>query len=641
MDAESLTGFSWIFTTFSGIVEQLIIATSPLMLAIGRATGSLFVSGGAIMLILILIGVLGQNTMRQGVLSGGLILLAIGWGLQPQKLTLPSGTVVDSVNLTAHGTTIALSIQSIFSNAIQRSLDERFNDAGQFLPAQSVTDSAVERTASQFANTDLARLIRDYNAQCNPSPEMFKKSEDAVPIEAYHAIGLMGGGGLGIPDTDTGLMAQLSKAWEIRFSPSQWMSVLDLNTIQARRAAGVAALKAKNDLFVSQSPYKLPTKGYWLGTYRGEEGSTPSYLSIDDAPEAVAAAMVERVHAWQESEGKAASQGFSPGNCFEAYLVAQFGAEQAYQALVETGSKASDGQLASTTSGVVGAARALQRTVNRSLNDGKTDTSWWSNMASGSVAGIQMIKSISDYIDLYTLLPMFVAACAALLWLVLTTMPIFLIMALVRGITSLTNWISLLIFPVLLVIMVQLVTVAASISIGSVAVSQAAAVAGWQGNTADLDLLRGSLLLVFALLLPASAFMAMKITGVVAGPLGAAAQNAATTIPEAASVVTGLAMRAISRGWSASTEGDKKQPASGPSGGGDGGGATQANQRTNQKIRIAQEASSGVGQASTGGAAARASIPPLVPGVAANEGRFSMGRTPRSQKPRRPPQNDD
>lgn len=639
MDAESLRNFDWIFSTFSGVVEQLIVATSPLMIAIGHATASLFVSGAAIMLIMVMIGVLGQNTMRQGVLSGALVLLAVGWGLQPQKLTLPSGTVVDSVNLTAHGATLAFSIQKIFSTAMQRALDERFSDAGQFLPAQSVTDSAVERTASQFANTDLARLIRDYNAQCNPSPEMFKKAQDAVPIEAYHAVGLMGGGGLGMPDSDIGLMAQLSKAWHIRFTPYQWLDVLDLNTIQRRRAAGIAALKEKNDPFVSQSPYKLPTKGYWLGAYRGEEGTTPDYLSIGDAPGALASAMEKQAQAWKESEGKATAQGFSPSNCYEAYQVAQLGAEQAYNALVETGSKASDGQSANTNSGVVGAARALQRTINRSLNDGKAESSLWSDLVSGSVTGLQLIKSLSSYIDLYTLLPLYVAGCAALLWLVLTTMPIYLMMALIRGITSLTNWLSLLVFPVLLVIMAQLVTVAASISIGSVAVTQAAAVAGWQGASADQDLVRGSLLLVFALILPVSAFMAMKITGVVVGPLGAAAQNAATTIPEAASVVAGIAMRVISRGWSAAMESDNKHPG-GPSGGGDGGGGSVADQGTQQKVRTAQEVSSGGGWSSTGNTSARSSIPPLVPGVAANEGRFSTGRTPRSQK-RRPKKNDD
>ncbi|MBN0245668.1 hypothetical protein JTL47_36685, partial [Pseudomonas aeruginosa] len=61
---------------------------------------------------------------------------------------------------------------------------------------------------------------------------------------------------------------------------------------------------------------------------------------------------------------------------------------------------------------------------------------------------MQLIKSMSSYIDLYTLIPLYVAGCAALLWLVLTTMPIYLMMALIRGITSLTNWLSLLVFPV-------------------------------------------------------------------------------------------------------------------------------------------------------------------------------------------------
>ncbi|HBN8269486.1 TPA: hypothetical protein L3684_006666, partial [Pseudomonas aeruginosa] len=272
MNANDLAGFAWIFGTFPGVVEQLVVSTSPLMVALSNATGRLLPGAGAVLLILIVLKVSNGRAMLQSVIGGFLVALVIIWGLQPAKLTLPSGTTVDSVNLTAHSATVALSIQQILASALQGSLSERFNKAGEFLPAQSVTAAAVERAASQFGNTDLARLIRDYNAQCNPDAGVFKETQNSTPIEAYHAIGLMGGGGLGIPEAEVSRMAQLSKAWDIFSTPAKWMegpgAVLDLQAVRSRRSAGIEALKEKKQPFVSASPYKLPTKGYWLGIYR-------------------------------------------------------------------------------------------------------------------------------------------------------------------------------------------------------------------------------------------------------------------------------------------------------------------------------------------------------------------------------------
>ncbi|WP_193778183.1 hypothetical protein [Pseudomonas aeruginosa] len=185
MNANDLAGFAWIFGTFPGVVEQLVVSTSPLMVALSNATGRLLPGAGAVLLILIVLKVSNGRAMLQSVIGGFLVALVIIWGLQPAKLTLPSGTTVDSVNLTAHSATVALSIQQILASALQGSLSERFNKAGEFLPAQSVTAAAVERAASQFGNTDLARLIRDYNAQCNPDAGVFKETQNSTPIEAY------------------------------------------------------------------------------------------------------------------------------------------------------------------------------------------------------------------------------------------------------------------------------------------------------------------------------------------------------------------------------------------------------------------------------------------------------------------------
>lgn len=150
MDAKDLAGFAWVFNTFPGVVEQLVVSTSPLMVALSKATGGQFRSAGGVLLILIVLKIANGRAMLQSVIGGLLVALVFIWGLQPAKLTLPSGTTVDSVNLTAHSATVALSIQQILAGALQSSLSERFNKAGEFLPAQSVTSAAVERAASQF-----------------------------------------------------------------------------------------------------------------------------------------------------------------------------------------------------------------------------------------------------------------------------------------------------------------------------------------------------------------------------------------------------------------------------------------------------------------------------------------------------------
>ncbi|MDE9749662.1 hypothetical protein [Pseudomonas aeruginosa] len=644
MDANDLAGFAWIFGTFPGVVEQLVVSTSPLMVALSNATGNYLQSGVVILLAISLFRVLGGSATRQSAIAALMVALVIIWGLQPHKLTLPSGTTVDSVNLTAHSATVALSIQQILAGALQSSLSERFNKAGEFLPAQSVTSAAVERAASQFGNTDLARLIRDYNAQCNPDAGVFKETQNSPPIEAYHAIGLMGGGGLGIPEAEVSRMAQLSKAWDIFSTPAKWMegpgAVLDLQAVRSRRSAGIEALKEKKQPFVSASPYKLPTKGYWLGVYRGEEGSTPEYLKVGDAPNGLAATLEKNVQAWKEGEDKSATQGYSPSSCLEAYQTAQFAAEQAYGALIETGKKATGGQRADTDSGAIGAALAWQRTVNRALNDGESATSPGTTLASGSVATLQLLKSLGEQIDLYTLVPMYVAGCAALLWLVLTCMPLFLIMALIRGPVSLTNWLSLVMLPVLLVVVAQLVVVAASIVIGSVAISQAAAAAGWQGNTADLDITRGGLLGVFGLLLTVSGFIVMKLTGVGLGAIGSAAQNSTATLSEVAGTIGRQVMGMVSEARADAKADDRVQRRSGQrngGGGGNGGGGPLGDYTALNKVRSSQEVSHSF---ASPGSHSRSSLPALVPRTAANNDRFAQGRTPRSHKPKRSPKED-
>src|SRR5690606_22072326 len=93
--------------------------------------------------------------------------------------------------------------RSIFDPAMSR-----YTVAGTIVPAQSAIDDIVGRSADVFAGSDLAQLIRDYNASCVPHTNNLAGPERATRVEALHAIGLLGGGGLGIPDEEVSLIAQ-------------------------------------------------------------------------------------------------------------------------------------------------------------------------------------------------------------------------------------------------------------------------------------------------------------------------------------------------------------------------------------------------------------------------------------------------
>lgn len=105
----------------------------------------------------------------------------------------------------------------------------------------------------------------------------------------------------------------------------------------------------------------------------------------------------------------------------------------------------------------------------------------------------------------------------------------------------LTNWLSLLMLPVISVMTAQMITVAVSQTVAAVAVAQAGAASGWSGVGADYDGLRGLMSAIAAVSLGISTWITSSMLGVSLGGLAGSLSGAVAT----ASDVGRLSMKAV------------------------------------------------------------------------------------------------
>lgn len=549
------TKFGWLYDVWSDALLSLIIATEPLFHSMTLASGTLVPAAAFVWLSLLLIRLADVGLVRG--LAGGALIFAIAViGTRPTVYEAPGRAPVTINQLQKIGLSLVINAQQIFNNALSKAVAAN-SIQGTILPAEAATRDAVERAAGAFAGSDLARLIRDYNAQCGPDPAALASPEHAARRDAYHAIGLLGGGGLGIPQERVGLLSQIRDAASAGFwalSGPVW-SVMGLShltraqdsaAIASRREAGVEALRAADRGFKAPGGgYSLPTKSAWLGTYAGQPDATSEFLRADAAPGSLSQQLQENAAAWRESEGRGAVIGLAPADCVQAYQLAQWGAEQAFLALEETGAAPTTGQRSSAESGTVGAALAWQRTLQRAFNGGDVDGGSATGYAAGALAGLQMLKNVWDWLDLNTLLPAYVGGMAVLTWLVLLAAPIAILLSVVRGFQVLLSWCSLILFPLCCVVIAQLLSVGVAFATAAISSQQAAVASGWLGGGADLDVLRGVLGMAAAVFLAATTWLAGQWTGVSLGGLAGSAGGAVASVTMAGNVAAGAARWAM------------------------------------------------------------------------------------------------
>ncbi|MGX0954489.1 hypothetical protein AB7M18_000617 [Pseudomonas viridiflava] len=549
--AEDFAGFNWVFGLWENVALTILTATEPLFIALNETSNALIIAVGFGWLFLVALRV-GEGAART-FLSGIIIFLALAYGMRPVSVILPSGATVRLVEAQAVPLNFVMTIHKIYREAFDQVLSDQ-TVAGTIVPAQAAIDNMVGRSADVFAGSDLARLIRDYNASCAPGPAELAGPEHAAKIEALQAIGLLGGGGLGIPEEDVGVIAQaraaLGGAWTYAFGSAEknggWGAyllgggaaraslehVLDQRAIRSRREAGIQALASAGPFMGDR--YALPTQAHWSAKLAGQSEATPSYLPISNMP-------------GQQSAVIGDGQGvmFRPTSCLEAYKIAQMGAEQAYRALRDSGEVIAGGQRVSAEVGAVSTASAWQRFMARSLEKTTGLSREGSEVAGGFLAAAQMWKNFGGWLDLQTLLPGYVIMSAWLFWIVLLLAPFFLMLAPLRGGRMLSNWLALLMLPVISVMVAQLITVAISQTMAAVAVAQAGAASGWSGIGADFDGLRGLMSAIAAVLLSLATWVTSSMLGVSLGGLAGSLSGAVATASDAgrmAMKVAGFAM---------------------------------------------------------------------------------------------------
>ncbi|HCE5740206.1 TPA: hypothetical protein NHK44_005872 [Pseudomonas aeruginosa] len=551
--AENFAGFNWVFSLWDSQVLTLIAATEPLF-TVFRVFSTELISMVGVAWLLLMAWKVGEGFGRV-FLGGILIFIFVAYGMRPTVVQLPSGATVQMVEMQAIPLRTVMAMHQIFRGLIDRAMSAH-TSAGTIVPAQAAIDDIVGRSADVFAGSDLAQLIRDYNASCVPHTNNLVGAERATKIEALHAIGLLGGGGLGIPDEEVGLIAQartaFDGAWTFVFGSAEenggWGAyllgggaartglerVLDQRAMQSRREEGLRMIEHVGPFMGGR--YKLPVQDFWAAKFSGKTDAHPTYLSISQIPSqqrtVVAPVEFDEFH-------------FQPTSCVEAYRIAQLGAEQAYQALRQSGEVIAGGQRVSAEVGAVSTAVAWQRFMAHSLQKTTNLSAGGSEVAGGVLAATQMFKNFGSWLDLQTILPGYVVFSAWIFWGVLLLAPLFLLLSPIRGFNVLTEWLSLLLVPIVGIMIAQAINLGASLIMAAVAVGQAGAASGWIGAGADYDALRGLMTAIASGVLLFSTFITGKMLGVSLSGLAGSLSGAVATATEAGGFVSktvGMAM---------------------------------------------------------------------------------------------------
>lgn len=546
--AENYAGFNWVFALWEDVALTILTATEPLFVAFNATSIGLIAAVGYVWLGILAYRV-GVDGLLKGLGGGVIIFLVLAYGMRPAEVQLPSGATVRLLEAQAIPLSFMMSIHRMYRWGFDSVLNDQ-TVAGTIIPSQKAIDNIVGRSADLFADSDLAQLIRDYNASCAPAPAELAGPQHASKIEALHAIGLLGGGGLGIPDSEITLIAQartaMDGAWTFVFGGAEanggWGAyllgggaarvgleqVLDQRAMQSRREEGLRSIEQSGPFMGDR--YALPTKAHWAAKFSGQSDATPSYLPISMIPGSKSSVV-----------GDEPGLMFRPTSCVEAYRIAQLGAEQAYQALRESGEVIAGGQRVSAEVGAVSTALSWQRFMARSLEKTTGLSREGSQVAGGILATAQMFKDVTGWLDLQTLLPGYVLMAAWFFWIVLLFAPVFLLLAPLRGLQILSSWMALLLTPVIAVMGAQMVTVGISQTMAAVAIGQAGAASGWSGAGADYDGLRGLMSAIAAISLGVVTWITGSVLGVSLGGLAGSLSGAVATASDASRLMSSVA----------------------------------------------------------------------------------------------------
>ncbi|MBK3463038.1 hypothetical protein [Pseudomonas haemolytica] len=353
----------------------------------------------------------------------------------------------------------------------------------------------TEREISPFMGSDLANLMKDYKTYCEPNPN----DNAQVPETTWQAVGLRGGGALGVPDSQVSILSSASAdtvsgltfSWfpQIR----QALAVMDIYNAGARRSAGKAALEQlSSDKWKTGKRYLLPNESGWKSRLSGGVDEPAGYLN----PWEIANGSLSDSALLAEPSG-VNNRYFVPENCYEAYQAAQAGAEEGYRAV---GDRIRPSNLAPDSEpSVVAGVRAWSDVVNKSLGSlysGPDDSSFASKVrenASEAIGALNEANGALSTLDLAAKLPWFVYLTAMGQAALIHIFPLVALLACIFGIEILLYWIRLLVFTYLSLFFAEGILYLLASQLATISFVQAATAISSTGTPLDINGMRGVL----------------------------------------------------------------------------------------------------------------------------------------------------
>ena len=114
--------------------------------------------------------------------------------LQPETVTFPGRASMEMTK----GQSFTLKVVLPTYEKLVQVYRTKDNDQSALMIAD-----LTEREITPFMGSDLAKLIKDYKVYCEPSPN----DDSSVPETTWQAIGLRGGGALGVPDSQVSILS--------------------------------------------------------------------------------------------------------------------------------------------------------------------------------------------------------------------------------------------------------------------------------------------------------------------------------------------------------------------------------------------------------------------------------------------------
>jgi hypothetical protein len=570
--ADGIGNFTWLFESGHDAFYTALLASSGTHEGLLGAVSGLTYSALFLGLILIVVrAVFGGGDVRN---TFGSLIICVPL-LSPTTIQVEGRAPIPAVNAQWALVVPLGTIYSIFTQAI------RGAEPGTAL----LVEDLGARQAQPFAGSDLAALMQDYQRYCQPLPDI-----SGVSTEAWQAVGLKGGGGLGVPDGHLQIFSEetISKARDKFFG---WFGTFrSISAITGawsagnRREEGVAALQRIEGQWPANRTYALPSEGDWsarFGKSDGQAAVTESYLD----PRKVAGGKLFAAEGTYP-DSYAGIPPFAPANCYEAYLAAQAGAEEAYRGLRSTLRPAD--MAASTEVSIVDGVVAWSSVVDRSMASMYGEGGLLGGVRGAAAEAVGAANGVSAFfaqLDLVTQLPRVVYTVNLGLAIAVMLIPLLVLAAIFLGFGVLLYAARLVSWGFCTLLIIELVF---KVFAEQLAMSQfliAAQSVAMSGVATDVAGNRGVLLMLISGLIAGAVSIAGRLFGVMSMPT---AGDLGTSVTNVLAKGGSLAMRAMGMKAQVTKEAARKLAAQqragrngrgGPPGSGGPAGATGSSAR--------------------------------------------------------------